>query len=310
MAVEASDLRKRYGRSEAYIDALLGVDIQVKPGEILGVLGPNGAGKTSLIEILEGLRIADAGRAQVLGQDVGDSRGLKAIRHRMGISAQHSVLPPLITVEELLSLHRALFPHSLDTEKLIEQLGLEDKRETRIKHLSGGQQQRVTIALALIGDPELLFLDEPTSQLDPQARRAVWAALERQRERRNAAMLITTHQMEEAQRICDRVIVLDQGKVLAEGSPTELVESYCPERVVEFVAPAQTDLEFLNGSAVSLRESSRNIRVRVQTGEANRVVADLVARQGRGEISVDDIRVDRQSLEDVFLQLTGRGIRG
>jgi ABC-2 type transport system ATP-binding protein len=308
-AISATGLRKRYGKNESHVDALLGVDLHVGGGEIVGILGPNGAGKTTLIEILEGLRGADAGHARVLGQDVSDAVGMKAIRHRMGVSVQQTVLPPLLTVAELLSLHCALFPRPRPVDQLIEQVGLEEKRDTRVKHLSGGQQQRVAVALALVGDPELIFLDEPTSQLDPQARRAVWATLQQQRERRNAAMVINTHQMEEAQRICDRVLVLDHGEVLAEGAPTALVGRYCPERVVEFVAPLESDLDFLDGTPTALLEVEAGVRVRVQTDAVNNLISNLIERNTRGDLAVDDIRVDRQSLEDVFLKLTGRRIR-
>ncbi|MDP5210775.1 ABC transporter ATP-binding protein [Microbulbifer sp. 2205BS26-8] len=307
--VFAKEVRKRYGKEGSYTDALTGVDLQIKNGEIVAVLGPNGAGKTTLIEILEGLRLADAGRVQILGQDVHDAEKIKKLRYRMGISAQNSVLPPLLTVEELLSLHANLFPNSQSVDRLIDELGLREKCDTRIKHLSGGQQQRVTIALALIGDPELIFLDEPTSQLDPQARRAVWAVLNRQRERRNATILITTHQMEEAQRFCDRVMVLDHGKVLVEGEPASLVEQFCPERVVEFVSPKSSNLQFLNDSAIKIRETFSSAQWRVHTTSANGLVSELISRQSRGELEVEDIRVDKQSLEDVFIQLTGRGIR-
>jgi ABC-2 type transport system ATP-binding protein len=308
-AIRAENLRKRYGDGTTHTDALLGVDLHVHQGEIIGVLGPNGAGKTTLIEILEGLRVADAGRALVLGQDATDATAMKSIRHRMGISVQNTVLPPLLTVQELLALHCGLFPNSRPADTLIEQLGLVEKRKEQIRRLSGGQQQRVAVALAVVGDPELLFLDEPTSQLDPQARRAVWELLEQQRRRRNAAILITTHQMEEAQRICDRVLILDRGAILAEGTPTALVAAHCPGQVVEFVAPARADLHFLDGSAAAQPESTDRVRVRVNTRAPGEVIAELMARQGRGELAVEDIRVDRQSLEDVFLKLTGRGMR-
>ncbi|MEP7185009.1 MAG: ABC transporter ATP-binding protein [Rhodanobacter sp.] len=308
-AISATGLRKRYGKDESHIDALLGVDLRVERGEIVGILGPNGAGKTTLIEILEGLRGADAGSARVLGHDVSNAREMKAIRHRMGVSVQQTVLPPLLTVAELLSLHCALFPRSRPIDDLIEQVSLEEKRDTRIKHLSGGQQQRVAVALSLVSDPELIFLDEPTSQLDPQARRAVWTTLLQQRESRNAAMVINTHQMEEAQRLCDRVLVLDHGEILAEGAPDALIGRYCPERVVEFVAPMESDLDFLDGTTTALLEIEAGVRVRVQTHAVNTLITNLIERNTRGDLAVDDIRVDRQSLEDVFLKLTGRGIR-
>jgi ABC-2 type transport system ATP-binding protein len=167
----------------------------------------------------------------------------------------------------------------------------------------------VTVALALIGDPELMFLDEPTSQLDPQARRAIWAALERQRERRNAAIVLTTHQMEEAQRLCGRVVVLDGGRVIAEGTPASLVDRHCPGRVVEFTTTADSLLDFITEPMTRHAQASGTSRVRVEAPDVNALIAGLTDRQRRGELSFHDMRVDRQTLEDVFLKLTGRHIR-
>jgi ABC-2 type transport system ATP-binding protein len=308
-AIAARGLRKRYGARGEHVDALLGVDLVVHPGEIVGVLGPNGAGKTTLIEILEGLRQPDAGSAEILGVPLGDPQRLKEQRHRMGISLQHSVLPPALTVQELLVFQRTLFDSPIETAALIEEVALTEKRDTRIGQLSGGQQQRVAVAMALAGDPEIMFLDEPTSQLDPQARRAVWEALERQRERRNAAIIITTHQMEEAQRLCRRVVILDRGRIIESGTPGELIQRHCSQRIIEFVAPAASDLQFLTDDWTSEALPGNTRRIRVQTNDAHELVAELIQRQRNGRLLAQDIRIDQQTLEDVFLKLTGRRIR-
>ena len=308
-AIVARGLRKHYGSEDKRIDALLGVDLQVRRGEVVGVLGPNGAGKTTLIEILEGIRPHDGGSARVLSVPVQDTAGMKRLRRHIGIASQHSVLPPLLTVRELLTLQRTLFGSAVDVGALIDELGLADKARARVGNLSGGQQQRVAVALALVGDPTLLFLDEPTSQLDPQARRAVWAVLERQRNTREATLLLTTHQMEEAQRLCDRLLVIDHGRVIAEGSPGELVEAHCPGRVISFNAEGDV-LPDLGGLPAVLHAAGTERSVRVEVDDVHAALGLLVDRQRAGLLSLDGLRIERRTLEDVFLKLTGRQIRG
>ena len=307
--LEVRNLCKRYGKDEQAVNALLGVNLRLRSGEILGVLGPNGAGKTTLVEILEGLRVADSGEATVFGKPVGHSAAMKQVRDRIGISLQSSVLPPLLTVEEVLSLQHELYPRSRSMNDLIDALGLRDKCSSAIRHLSGGQQQRVAVALALIGDPELMFLDEPTSQLDPQARRAVWQVLEDQRNRRDAAILLTTHQMEEAQRICDRVLIMDHGQVLAEGSPSALIARYCPQSNLNFTIISGAEPSFSGTEAnVQILEHGKK-RFSVYSDDVFGMIAELLSRQARRELALEDIQVERRSLEDVFLELTGREIR-
>lgn len=309
LAVEVTGLRKSYGDAESRTDALIGVDFQVDFGEIVGVLGPNGAGKTTMMSILEGLITADAGTARVLGEDVNQKGALKRIKPRMGVSMQHSVLPPLLTTSELLEFLRVLYPRGREPNQLIEILGLDEKRDVQLRYLSGGQQQRVTVALALIGDPDLVFLDEPTSQLDPQARRVVWNLLLEQRERRNGAVLVTTHQMEEAERLCDRVVILDHGQILALGTPRELINRYCPERVVEFHTMPDTDLSFMDEPLTTMPASNGLVRIQIRPKFLDQVLLALMTRQGRGDLVLKDLRIDGQTLEDVFLKLTGREIR-
>ena len=229
VAIRVEQLRKAYGD----VEALAGVTFEVRAGEIFGVLGPNGAGKTTLMEILEGLRVADSGTAAVLGVDV--PKQLHSIRDRIGIAMQKTALPPLLTVQETVRLYAVIYPHSQRPDDLIGSVGLEEKRRTLIRHLSGGQLQRLTVALALVGNPHILFLDEPTSELDPQGRRTLWDILLDPQKRTGRTVVLTTHQMEEAQHLCNRVAILDHGRILAMGSPSDLIDQYCPRMTLEDV---------------------------------------------------------------------------
>jgi ABC-2 type transport system ATP-binding protein len=307
-AVEGTGLHKSFGKEEARTDALISVDLYIACGEIVGILGPNGAGKTTLVSIFEGLVPADAGTARIFGEDVGAKGALGRLKHRLGIAMQHSVLPPLLHPQELLEFTRILYPQSHEPDLLIERLGLETKRHTQIRHLSGGQRQRVAVALALVGNPELVFLDEPTSQLDPQARRAVWDLLLDQRQRRDAAILVTTHQMEEAERLCDRVVILDRGRILAAGSPNQLIERYCPERRVEFQTRPGTDPALVGEDAEIWESASGDLHIRLQPKQLDRTLIELMAKKEKRELAVDQLRIESQNLEDVFLKITGRGI--
>lgn len=301
--------------SKAYpgVKALSEVSFTAGPGEILGILGPNGAGKTTLIEILEGLRKLDSGHAEVLGVDV--RRGLKSIRHRMGVAMQRAALPPVLTVLELLELYAVLYPNARDIEELIERLGLEEKRDTRIDKLSGGQQQRLSVALAMIGRPELLFLDEPTSALDPQGRRAVWDFLLEEMASADRTVLLTTHQMQEAQTLCTRVAILDHGKILDIGSPRELIDRHCPGHLIVFRTSADAEIGEANGtmawdvvSRPDPREASTKF-VTLKAEEFEPAMERLLSARQKGEFMVEELRVERHTLEDVFLKLTGRRIR-
>jgi ABC-2 type transport system ATP-binding protein len=308
-AVLTRGLYKGYGDGDRRVEALLGVDLEIHPGEIVGVLGPNGAGKTTMVSILEGVIGADSGEARVLGEDVGSRQGIARVKPRLGVTMQNSVLPPLLKIPELMRFKRTMHPRSRDPDELLEALGLDGKRDALYRTLSGGQQQRVVVAMALVGDPDVLFLDEPTSQLDPQARRAVWDLLADQRRRRDAAILVTTHQMEEAERLCDQVLVLDRGRVIARGRPRDLIAAHCPERNLEF---ATTRLPADLGGRATVAEPRADglVPVRLQSDHVETSLTDLLARQARGELVVEDLRITSQTLEDVFIKLTGRGIRG
>jgi ABC-2 type transport system ATP-binding protein len=305
VAVNVEDVHKRYGD----VVALGGVSLEVRAGEILGLLGPNGAGKTTLIEILEGLRSADAGRVVVLGHDAADRQERRALRERMGVAMQQSVLPPLLTVRELMGLYAALFRHAQDPDTLMVRLGLEEKRQARIRDLSGGQQQRLSLALALLGNPEILFLDEPTSQLDPQARRAAWDLLLDEQERGKRTVLLTTHQMEEAQQLCSQVAIIDHGRILDTGSPSELIERHCPGRVVQFTTRPDADLGFLAAATTSVTAGRSSLTVTVRTERTEQLIDQVMAARRQGRLPVEDLRMERQTLEDVFLHLTGRRVR-
>ncbi|MPZ50657.1 MAG: ATP-binding cassette domain-containing protein [Dehalococcoidia bacterium] len=302
-SVEVRELRKAYGQ----VQALKGVSFDVYPGEIVGVLGPNGAGKTTLIEILEGLRMPDDGTAAVLGADV--RRSLKSIRDRMGVAMQATALPPLLKVREIIELYTALYSHPRRPDELIELVGLEEKGTSLIRHLSGGQSQRLTVALALVGNPELLFLDEPTSALDPQGRRAIWDVLLDEERRANRTVILATHQMEEAQQLCSRVAVLDHGAILAMDTPTYLIEQHCPGYLIRFETVPDADLTVLETSfEVELTDAARGL-VALRADRLEPAMESLMAARRQGLFPVEELQVERKTLEDVFLQLTGRGIR-
>jgi len=307
--VSVRGLRKSYGSGAHANHAVRGIDLEVRAGEIVGVLGPNGAGKTTTISVIEGLLPVDAGTVSVFGKPVSDQRAMGRIKPRLGVSMQNSVLPPLLTVKELLGFKAALYPSPLDPQLLIERLGLAAKNGAQYRHLSGGQQQRVVLAMALVGNPELLFLDEPTSQLDPQGRRTVWDLLIEQRDRRDAATLVTTHQMEEAERLCDRVLIIDRGRIIAQGAPRTLVAEHCPGRSLEFYTAAGTDLDFLGVAEVGMPDASGLVFVRARPDALDTALGELLRRQAAGLLIVEDMRIAAQTLEDVFIKLTGRGIR-
>src|ERR687891_875882 len=226
-AVRCRGLVKRYGT----VIAVDGLDLEVRTGECFGLLGPNGAGKTTTVEIFEGLREADAGEVHILGDEWrGD--GLR-LRTRLGIQLQETKFPEKLTVSEVVTLFRSFYPRGLGIAEVLALVGLEEKADAYVRTLSGGQKQRLSLGCALVGDPELLFLDEPTTGLDPQSRRQTWEIVENLKER-GRTVLVTTHYMEEAARLCDRVAVVDHGKVIALGSPRELIASLGAEHVIEF----------------------------------------------------------------------------
>ena len=306
--IHVAAVRKTYGRTVAVDE----VSFDVQPGEIFGLIGPNGAGKTTTMECLAGLRSPDRGAISVLGLD--PARDRHALQERIGVQLQEAQLQKRIKVREAVGLWASLYQKPLDGDRLIEQLGLSDKRDAWFMTLSGGQKQRLFIALALINDPEVVFLDELTTGLDPQARRAIWDLVRGIRQR-GKTVLLTTHLMEEAERLCDRVAIIDHGRIIDIGAPAELVERHCPERTVivatedadaaeRFRAIPQVQSVTAEGPSTSLRASTQ-FTIRGQGDLVTQVIHCLAEHH----IRVADFRAEVPTLEDVFLKLTGHLIR-
>lgn len=303
-AIVVQALRKYYGDTKA-VD---GISFTVRQGEVFGMLGPNGAGKTTTVEIIEGLRVADDGQVTVLGLDVREAAD--KIKARIGVQLQTTALYPLLTVREVVDLFRSFYRSAVrDTDDVIEMVNLREKETTRSKELSGGQQQRLSMALALVNRPEIIFLDEPTTGLDPQGRRKLWDVIQ-QVSSEGTTVFLTTHYMEEAQRLCDRVAVIDHGQIIALDSPEALIDAHFEESAIEFE---------LNGGvadSASLAGLSAVTDVR-RDGKAVTLYSKAVAQtlseltdlgEAKG-FTLDDLHVRRATLEDVFLKLTGRRIR-
>jgi ABC-2 type transport system ATP-binding protein len=299
--VRVSSIQKRYGKLLAVDD----VSFDVHEGEIFGLIGPNGAGKTTTMEAVEGLRPIDRGSITVLGLD--PIRHVYALQERIGVQLQAAQLQKRIKVWEAVDLWASLYKHPVDGARLLEQLGLAEKRNAWFMALSGGQKQRLFIALALINDPELVFLDELTTGLDPQARRAIWE-LVRGIRARGKTVFLTTHLMEEAERLCDRVAILDHGRIVDIDTPAGLVRRYCPERTVVLVTDdrsAEARFRVAPGVAgVSAREHELEIR-----GQGDELVTTVIGILSEDRIPVRDLRTERPTLEDVFLKVTGHSIR-
>jgi ABC-2 type transport system ATP-binding protein len=297
LAVRVRGLRKSY---DGVTPALDGVDLDVRRGEVLALLGPNGAGKTTLVEILEGHRSADAGAVAVLGHD--PARRERAFRARIGIVLQEDGIEQALTVREAVELHSASYPVPRPAAEVIELVGLAEKAGARIATLSGGQRRRLDLALGIAGDPELVFLDEPTTGFDPAARRQSWELISRLREG-GKTILLTTHYMEEAQRLADRVVVIARGRVIAEGTPDTLGRGGAPAPVVSFRVPPGVDggaLPLPAGAEVQRREQALSFPSRTPT----RDLAPLLTWAAERGIELEGLTVARPSLEDVYLQLT------
>jgi ABC-2 type transport system ATP-binding protein len=295
-------LRKRYKD----VVAVDGLDIEVRPGECFGLLGPNGAGKTTTIEICEGLTAPDEGLVEVFG--LRWASDAEAIRERLGIQLQDTQLSEKITVLETVRLFRSFFRDGAAPAEIIGLVQLEDKQHARVGALSGGQKQRLALACALIGNPDLLFLDEPTTGLDPQARRQVWDLVESLK-RGGRTIVLTTHYMDEAERLCERVAIVDRGKVIARGTPRELVASIGVEHVLEFAAG-----DGLDTGAIGRLAGVRDVRVSdhaiaLQVTELHRAVPALLQELARQGAPLTELRTHSATLEDVFVTLTGRHLR-
>ncbi|HZC76933.1 MAG TPA: ABC transporter ATP-binding protein, partial [Ktedonobacterales bacterium] len=272
-----------------------------------GMLGPNGAGKSTTIEMIEGLRVPDAGAVSVLG--LRQPQDAKAIKQRIGIQLQTTALYPRLTVTELLDLFHTFYPgqRTVPTAELIRTVDLEEKADTRSKQLSGGQKQRLSVALALVNDPEILFLDEPTTGMDPQARRQLWDVVESLRQR-GKTILMTTHYMEEAQQLCDRVAIVDHGHIIELGSPADLIQRYFTDIAIQF-QDGQTSAERYAALPGVSHAATEDGRVTVYSTDVPRTMAALLEREREGGGVLQNLNVHGATLEDVFLKLTGRALR-
>jgi ABC-2 type transport system ATP-binding protein len=302
-ALHVRDLRKTYKD----VLAVAGIDLEVRAGECFGLLGPNGAGKTTTIEICEGLTEPDSGEVELLG--LRWSSNSAALRQRLGIQLQETQLSEKLTVVETLRLFRSFFRQGPGADEALRIVQLEEKRDARVGNLSGGQKQRLALACALVGDPDLLFLDEPTTGLDPQARRQLWDLIE-EFKLAGRTILLTTHYMQEAERLCDRVAIMDHGKIISHGTPRELIASIGVEHVVEFSAGNATlDLARVSGMAGVRDVRSVNGTVLMQVTELHKAVPALLEELGRQGVPLTELRTHSASLEDVFVHLTGRHLR-
>jgi ABC-2 type transport system ATP-binding protein len=301
--IRVTGLEKRYGETRA-VD---GVSFVVPAGTIFGLLGPNGAGKTTTVEVLEGLRQPDGGEVRVLGIDA--VRHPNELKPRIGVSLQTAALYPRLTVAEVLDLFGSFYPgRGRSTDDLIALMDLGEKRTTRTQDLSGGQRQRLSVALALVNDPELVFLDEPTTGMDPAARRALWEVVLGLRAAGHT-VLLTTHYLEEAEVLCDRVAIMDHGRILEEGTVDELVSRRFKERAVRFDAiPGLTDTRLLTLPGVSTVKHEDDA-ILVYTSDVAATIGAVLAAADELGVEPANLGVRRPTLEDVFLDLTGRALR-
>jgi len=301
--ISVKGLRKSYGSFEA----VRGIDFEVYAGEVFGLLGPNGAGKTTTVEILEGIRQRSGGNVKVLGYDPEDEP--TAVKDRIGVSLQATNLPDKMRVIEAVELFSAFYSRAADGEKLLKRLQLWEKRNALYATLSGGQKQRLALALALVNEPQIVFLDEPTTGLDPQVRLEIHNLISEMRDAKTT-ILLTTHYIEEAERLCDRVAIVDQGQIIAIGTPRHLQESILGSTRVEIICATPVDVplpEWNHGEKPLLSEDRRTVTV--ASDKPARAVVDLVKWIDSQSIELADIHILRPSLEDVFIKLTGKSLR-
>ena len=299
--IRVNAIRKTYGETVAVDE----VSFEVRPGETFGLIGPNGAGKTTTMECVEGLRAPDRGAISVLGLDPGRDR--YTLQKRIGVQLQEAQLQKRIKVREAVAFWASLYNAPIDGDRLLEQLGLRDKRNAWFMTLSGGQKQRLFIALALINDPELVFLDELTTGLDPQARRAIWDLVRGIRDR-GKTVFLTTHLMEEAERLCDRVAILDHGRVIDIGTPAELVRRHCPERTIVVATTDASAQERFRAIPAVESVGVQGLQFTIR-GRGDELVTQVIQCLGEHRMPVVDFRTETPTLEDVFLKLTGHLIR-
>jgi ABC-2 type transport system ATP-binding protein len=307
-AIHCRDLHKRYPARPQPVDAVKGLDLEVPAGECFGLLGPNGAGKTTTIEILEGLLEPTSGDVEILGRHWGNHDD--DLRQRLGISLQETRLSEKLTVLETATLFRSFYARGLDPQTAIAEVSLTEKANAYVGKLSGGQRQRLAVALALVGDPELIFLDEPTTGLDPQSRRQLWDILRRFKSQ-GRTVLLTTHYMDEAERLCDRVAVVDHGRVIALGSPAELIAQLGGEHLIEvLLAEGETiDESSLASLPAVVRVWREDEAVVLAVAAPHLALPPLLAALEQQQRHLARLTTRHASLEDVFVTLTGRHLR-
>ncbi len=310
VALRCSGLVKRF----ADVTAVNGLDLEVFAGECFGLLGPNGAGKTTTVEILEGLTAADEGTVELLGQRWNSggkaqwSGNERALRERIGVQLQETQLAEKVTVVETLRLFRSFYKRGHSVDQVIQTVALEEKRNARVGKLSGGQKQRLAVACALVSDPELLFLDEPTTGLDPQARLSLWDVVDKFRER-GGTVLLTTHYMEEATRLCDRVAIMDHGKIIALGTPLELIKSLGADQIIEFRVTKEIADDALTSLPAVSHLHKREDDYSLTVAEMGVALPALLAEIKRQQSELVSLTTHQATLEDVFVSLTGRMLR-
>ncbi|WP_167012354.1 ABC transporter ATP-binding protein [Candidatus Pantoea multigeneris] len=305
--------------SESIVDAdkvrksfkdILAVDnfsLKVCKGEIVGLVGPNGAGKTTSLECLQGLIKFDLGSVSLFGEDV--CRGLSfSARQRIGIAPQFFALPPLLTVREMVTLYHALYYRAMAVDEVISRVGLEQQSRTRFSRLSGGQQRRLALAVALVGRPELLFLDEPTGDLDPQSRRYIWSLLLEKQVREERAVVMSTHQMDEVEALCTRVVIMDNGKILDNDTPQNLISRYCPEHLIRFTVD-DVHKDKLRAAFSPEQLSIQGSDIRLEVTDISQTMHQLQQLEKMHHLKMNSLQVSQSSLEDVFIKLTGKTLR-
>ncbi len=302
-AIKVRGLQKSYGA----VHAVRGIDFEVAPGEVFGLLGPNGAGKTTTVEILEGLRTRTNGDVKVLGFD--PAVEVRALKDRIGVCLQATNLPDKVTVHEALEWFGAFYSKHVDSDKLIDRLQLSDKRNTFYSKLSGGQKQRVALALALINDPQLVFLDEPTTGLDPQVRLEIHGLITELRADKRT-ILLTTHYIEEAERLCDRVAIVDQGRIIEVGTPREIQARTLGHSRIEIRTsqPMPVEIPHFQEAEKAVLDGERRLLI-VDSTRPARTLPELVKWIDQQGLDLEDILLKRPTLEDVFIELTGKRLR-
>jgi len=307
--IEVDGLVKRYGK----FTAVNGIHFKVREGEVFGLLGPNGAGKTTTMEMIEGLRRPDEGKAVVAGFDT--KKDLKKVKEIIGVQLQSTSLFDLLHVDEIIRMYASFYPSAVPIEPLLDDMILRDKMNERVKNLSGGQKQRLAIALALVNDPKVVFLDEPTTGLDPQARRTLWNIVLRLKER-GKTVVLSTHYMEEAHVLCDRICLMDKGQIVALDTPEQLVRSLQSDSAIEFRLPERED-EARKQEVLTLVQSLPDVKQVDQrkdtfvlyTDHLQNALTALIQQTAEQNIRISDLQTRTATLEDVFIQMTGRSLR-